>query len=75
VRQGYVSHHPARLEDVAPTALHLLDIPSSDMNGLVLADVLLQPTAQETAQQAALDKTLHPVIAALRRESTLEQHQ
>jgi hypothetical protein len=75
VRQGYVSHHPARLEDVAPTALHLLDIPSSDMNGLVLADALLQPTAQETVQQAALDKTLHPVIAALRRESTLEQHQ
>jgi hypothetical protein len=74
VRQGYTSSHAARLEDVAPTALHLLGIPASDMHGIVLADALRKRTAQETAQQASLDKVLHPVIATLRRESTREQH-
>jgi hypothetical protein len=75
VRQGYVSHHPARLEDVAPTALRLLGIPSGNMNGTILADALLHPASGETAAQATLDATLRPVITALRAESALEVKQ
>jgi hypothetical protein len=52
VRAGARSHHPARLIDVAPTVLRLLGL-SAPMDGAILADALLDPTAAEVAAQSA----------------------
>jgi arylsulfatase A-like enzyme len=46
------SHYPARLIDVAPTVLRLLGLPSAAMDGAVLADALVEPTAAEVSGQA-----------------------
>jgi len=54
VRAGNVSQYPARLVDIAPTVLRLLGIPIPQMDGIVLADALVQPTASDSAVQAAL---------------------
>lgn len=52
VRSGALSHHPARLIDVAPTVLCLLGL-SAAMDGTVLADALTDPTATEVAAEGA----------------------
>lgn len=52
-KAGHVSQFPARLMDVAPTALTLLGIAPSNMDGVVLADVLPAPSKE---QQDAQDK-------------------
>lgn len=72
VRRQHFSNWPARLEDVAPTALSLMGIPATGMNGMVLADALRTPTAAQQAAQAATAAVLRPVIAALRTESQQE---
>jgi arylsulfatase A-like enzyme len=53
VKKGTTSHYPARLIDVAPTVLRLLGLPSVPMDGAVLADALVDPTAAEVSQQVA----------------------
>lgn len=72
VRRHHTSNWPARLEDVAPTALTLLGMPTTGMDGSVLADALRAPTIQERDTQANLAKTLRPVIESLQTESTWE---
>lgn len=52
VKAGVLSHHPARLIDVAPTVLRLLGL-SASMDGTVLADALLDPSAAEVTAQGA----------------------
>lgn len=52
VKKGMTSHYPARLIDVAPTVLRLLGLPSVAMDGAVLADALVDPTATEVSRQA-----------------------
>lgn len=58
VRRGVESHAPARLVDVAPTILRLLGLRQGASDGFVLADALIQPTAEETAVQTAQDARL-----------------
>lgn len=53
VQAGLVSQFPARLVDVAPTVLRLLGIPTTGMDGLVLADAMVNPTASDVATQSA----------------------
>src|SRR5947209_16744016 len=72
VRKGYVSDYPAPLMDIAPTALTLLNVPSTGMQGSVLADALTGPSAAQTATQKAQGRTLWPVILSLKAESRLE---
>lgn len=69
IAQGIVSDSPARLEDVAPTVLSLFDIKATTMQGSILADALSDPTAQQTAAQRSLNRTLDPVVAALSSQS------
>lgn len=52
VRPGAVAPYPARLVDIAPTILALLDLPADRMDGVVLADVLA--TSAEKTRQAQL---------------------
>jgi arylsulfatase A-like enzyme len=72
VRSGTVSGFPARLMDVAPTALRLLGIPPQRMDGAVLADALSAPTAAESSAQAALWQPLSAHCAALAKQSQAE---
>jgi Type I phosphodiesterase / nucleotide pyrophosphatase len=54
VHSGALSHFPARLMDVAPSALRLLGIPVPTMDGVVLADSLNAPLAADITAQVAL---------------------
>lgn len=59
VRVGSISHFPARLMDVAPTVLQVLGVPVPPvMDGVILADALLAPSAANVAAQASLAPTL-----------------
>jgi predicted AlkP superfamily pyrophosphatase or phosphodiesterase len=69
VPSGQVSHAPARLVDVAPTLLRLLGLQGQGMDGVVLADAVLDATAAESAAQAANSSTLAPIQEALIAES------
>ncbi|GAC1530588.1 MAG: hypothetical protein NVS2B16_37500 [Chloroflexota bacterium] len=71
---GTVSHTPARLEDIAPTALMMFGIRSTGMEGTVLADALAAPSSQQTRAQAALDGSLVPVVDALRTQAWHDVH-
>ena len=72
VRSGAVSHAPARLEDIAPTALSLFHVKATSMQGSVLADALLAPSAQQVSAQNAINRQLNPVVDALSRQSSAE---
>lgn len=69
VRAGVTSHFPARLMDVAPTALRLLGIPIPQMDGIVLADTLAQPIAGDVARQVPLAPPLTRYQNALEMQS------
>jgi len=58
--------------DIAPTVLSLLNVPSTGMQGSVLADAVTGATASQQATQTAQGRTLWPVISALKAESRLE---
>jgi predicted AlkP superfamily pyrophosphatase or phosphodiesterase len=74
VAGGTVSHAPARLEDVAPTALALFGIKARGMQGTVLADALRDPSSAQVRAQTQLDRTLSPVVAALSAQSQADTH-
>jgi arylsulfatase A-like enzyme len=63
VKVGAVLDFPARLMDIAPTALTLMGIQPSGMDGLQLSDALSRPTPD---QQRATDD-LAPKLTAYRR--------
>lgn len=65
VPRGVVSHHPARLMDVAPTILRLMGLPQANMDGSVLADAVSSPTRGEVNRHAALAESLIPYQDAL----------
>jgi hypothetical protein len=65
VTSGMISHAPARLEDVAPTALALFHIKATGMQGTVLADALQQPFPNQIRAQQRLNRTLVPLVQAL----------
>lgn len=53
VRAGLISQFPARLIDVAPTVLRLLGIPTTGMDGIVLADAMANPSVADVSTQSA----------------------
>lgn len=69
IRQGALSHFPARLIDVAPTVLRVLGVPAAPMDGIVLADALVSPTAVEVISQASLSAALTAYQDALIEQS------
>ena len=72
VRRGHVSDSPARIRDIAPTALSLLGVAPIGMGGVPLADALLRPTAAERRAQGSVNRALGPIVQALRAESRAE---
>ncbi len=71
-RSGAVSTAPARLIDVAPTALQAMGITPYGMQGVVLADALTSPPPDAPWRQAQMSNQLVPVVAAMQAESHLE---
>ena len=71
-RRGYVSSYPARLIDIAPTVLSMMDVPHSRMQGLALADAMKAPVAADVSAQHTMGLVLTPLVSALERESRLE---
>jgi hypothetical protein len=70
IRKGFQSAYPARLVDVAPTALRLLGAPYPPLDGVALADAFMSPTAKETRAQGAVDRVLRPISTVLRAQSS-----
>jgi predicted AlkP superfamily pyrophosphatase or phosphodiesterase len=72
VRKGFVSHFPARLVDLAPTAMRLLGVPYPGTDGVVLADAMTSPARRDSALQGQVAKWLVPYAGALRVQSARE---
>ena len=72
VPSGTVSSYPARLVDVAPTALQLMGIAPRGMRGIVLADALEAPSGWARHQQRANEQQVRLVTQGLQQESHLE---
>jgi arylsulfatase A-like enzyme len=66
VRAGTRSQAAARLIDVAPTILKLMGIPAGDMDGIPLADALVDPPADAVHAQTSIDRELRHHRDALR---------
>ena len=69
VRAGQISHAPARLVDIAPTVMALLNVPHGALDGVVLADALLSPDATQAQAFDAMQNALAPLRDALRQRS------
>lgn len=72
VKRGFTSSYPARLIDIAPTALQLMHISHAHMQGIPLADAMVSPPARAAARQKRLTQPLMTVVTALQTESRLE---
>jgi predicted AlkP superfamily pyrophosphatase or phosphodiesterase len=72
VNRGLVSHHPARLVDVASTALRTMGLSLTEHEGIVLADALTDATADERAAQGALAPSLSAHVTALKARSAAD---
>ncbi|MEW5760314.1 MAG: alkaline phosphatase family protein [Candidatus Thermoplasmatota archaeon] len=73
VKKGEVSRFPARLADVAPTALNLMGIKNTaGMDGIVLADALKNPTDEQKKKQSELFPILTDYQKALIEKSKLD---
>jgi arylsulfatase A-like enzyme len=72
IRHGYVSSHPARLIDIAPTVLALLDASTGGMSGTVLADTLASSSAGAPSIQKAQGAVLQSIVAALQTQSRVD---
>ena len=72
VNKGTISESPARLVDVAPTALTLMGIVPEKMDGIVLADALQSPTSRQKHTQIEVSTELLPLLEALKAQSTAD---
>ena len=71
-RQGYVSQQPARLIDIAPTALWALNIPATGMHGVALVDSRTSSPQWAQTRENGRGAALRPIVSALQAESRLE---
>jgi predicted AlkP superfamily pyrophosphatase or phosphodiesterase len=63
--QPGISHHPARLVDIAPSIERFMGITPQARDGLVLADAFQQPVAADLAAQQRSDQTQNVYVNAL----------
>lgn len=69
VKKGYVSQMPAGLIDIAPTTLSLMGIAIRRMDGLVLADALIDSSPEQLRSQTDVAERLKPFQDALMTKS------
>lgn len=72
VQRGLTSYAPARLVDVLPTIARLMDLPAAEMDGLPLADALVEPNPAELAAWQELTARLSPLRDAFEAEGIVE---
>jgi arylsulfatase A-like enzyme len=72
VRSAYVSSQPARLVDIAPTALQIMGISKKRMQGIPLADAMKSPPGWAVQWQKSAARRLLPLVTSLQAESRLE---
>ncbi len=75
VSVGIHSDMPARLVDISPTVLALMDIGASGMDGIVLADALKTPSPEQTKMQAEIGTRLKELQKALLDQSQYDLKQ
>lgn len=63
--QPGISHHPARLADIAPTVERFMGITPNARDGLVLADAFQSPIASDVSAQNASDTDQSVYVQAL----------
>ncbi len=68
-KKGIISESPARLVDIAPTALTLLGIKPERMDGIVLSDALESPTTTQLHTQITVNSELIAMVEALKAQS------
>jgi hypothetical protein len=68
-KKGFVSESPARLVDIAPTALTLMGVRPERMDGIVLSDALESPTTTQLHTQITANSELIPLAGALKAQS------
>jgi len=68
-KKGFLSESPARLVDIAPTALALMGIKPEHMDGIVLSDALESPTTTQLHTQMTVNSELIPLVQALKAQS------
>lgn len=70
-----VSHFPASLVDVAPTVERLLGLPvPAGVDGVLLADALRHPAAQERSAEQSVQPRRGDDVNAIRRHSLAQSH-
>jgi predicted AlkP superfamily pyrophosphatase or phosphodiesterase len=69
VKRGVVSESPARLVDIAPTVLTLMGVEPQKMDGIVLADALIQPGNAQVEVQQLINRALLPLAMAMKTRS------
>jgi arylsulfatase A-like enzyme len=73
VRSGTVDWQPAQLIDVAPTALQLLGVAPTGMEGHVLTDALSRPEVADQRSRSTEVAAVSPVVKALLQQDTFER--
>jgi arylsulfatase A-like enzyme len=63
--QDGVSHHPARLTDIAPTIERFMGIEPKARDGIVLADAFQTPNSADATTQNRTDAMYTPMVDAL----------
>jgi hypothetical protein len=74
VKAGHISHYPARLVDVAPTAMRLLGAYYPQTDGIVLADCMDTPYPTDVTRQQVTGRYLVPAAEAIRLHSARESY-
>lgn len=72
IKSGFVSNYPARLVDVAPTAMRLLGVPYPKVNGVVLSDAMTNPLPSDRSRQDKVASYIRPYAEALQSISARE---
>jgi hypothetical protein len=74
IQSGVVSSSPVQLEDVAPTALTDMGVTPKGMEGHVLTDSLVEPTAGDIKQRQAELQQITPVVDGLMSQDQAAQN-
>lgn len=72
VQRGVVSSSPAMLIDIAPTALALMGIPHTGMDGIPLAEAMTAPSRAQVQTRHVQVASLSPLVSSLTGEAAAE---
>jgi len=74
IKNDITSYSPSRLIDIAPTVLYLMDLTPEKVDGIVLADALVNPTNEQIEIQKKTNLGLNPLKEALKLSNKKEDY-